>query len=154
MQLTSVSLVALVVGVLGVWRITPLLSVENGPGDLFVRLRLFLGRGLVGQAIECFDCLSLWVAIPFALALGASWLDRLLWWPALSGGAMVISRAVSRSTPDPVALYVEDPQEETPHVQLRQRAEQSSRNDDDRRTGEGDGTAGDTDTTVAVRIHR
>ena len=148
------SLVALVVGILGVWRITHLLSAENGPGDLFLRLRLFLGRSLAGQAIACFDCLSLWVAIPFALALSANWLDRLLWWPALSGGAMVIYRAVSRSTAAPVALYIEDPQEETPHVQLRQSAEQSSSYDDDRRTGEGDGAAGDADTTVAVRIHR
>jgi hypothetical protein len=103
------SLVALVVGVLGVWRITYLLSAEDGPGDLFLRLRQFLGRSLAGQAIECFDCLSLWVAIPFALALGVTWLDRLLLWPALSGGAMAIFRAVSRSVPDPVALYVEDP---------------------------------------------
>ena len=103
------SFVALVVGVLGVWRITHLLSTEDGPGDLFLRLRLFLGRSLAGKAIECFDCLSLWVAIPFALALGASWLDRLLWWPALSGGAMVIYRAVARPAPDAAALYVEDP---------------------------------------------
>ena len=148
------SWVALVVGILGVWRITHLLSAENGPGDLFLRLRLFLGRSLAGQAIECFDCLSLWVAIPFALALGASWLDRLLWWPALSGGAMVIYRAVSRSMPDSVALYFEDPPEETSDVQLPQRAEHSSTTYGDRETREGDGTAGDADTTVAVRIHR
>ena len=146
------SLVALVVGVLGVWRITHLLSAEDGPGDLILRLRLFLGRSLAGKAIACFDCLSLWVAIPFALALGASWLDRLLWWPALSGGAMAIYRAVSRPAPDPVALYVEDPPEETSHVQLRQRAEQSSHEYGDGGTREGNGTASDADATAAVRV--
>jgi hypothetical protein len=148
------SLVALVVGVLGVWRITYLLSAEDGPGDLILRLRLFLGRSLAGKAIECFDCLSLWVAIPFALTLGPSWLDRLLWWPALSGGAMAIYRAVSRPAPDPVALYVEDPPVEARHVQLPERAEQSPHEHGSGGTSEGGRAAVDADAAVAVRIHR
>jgi hypothetical protein len=148
------SFVALIVGILGVWRITYLLTAEDGPGDLILRLRLFLGRSLAGKAIECFDCLSLWVAIPFALTLGPSWLDRLVWWPALSGGAMVIYRAVSRPVPDPVAFYVEDPPVEATHVQLPEGAERSPHEHGDRGTSEGSRAAVDADATVAVRIRR
>jgi hypothetical protein len=116
-EVQLMSLVALVVGILGVWRVTHLVSAEERPWRSVREAAPVPRAQLRGQAVECFDCLSLWVAIPFAFALGATWLDRLLWWPALSGGAMAIYRAVSRVAPDPVALYIEDPPEETSHVQ-------------------------------------
>jgi hypothetical protein len=102
------------IAVLGVWRITHLLVAEDGPVDILVRLRAAVGNGFWGALLDCFYCASLWVALPFALTLGASWLERLLLWPALSGGAILLERLTRRSGP---ALYVEHQQEEPPSVE-------------------------------------
>lgn len=98
----------LLLGVLCVWRITHLFNAEDGPWDLLVRFRRLLGEGLFGQLLDCFYCLSLWVALPFALLLGDSNLERLLLWPALSGGASLLQRATERRAES--AEYHEDPE--------------------------------------------
>ena len=59
----------LVLGILGVWRITHLFYAEDGPWDIFVRLRKLAGSGFWGKLLDCFYCLSLWIAVPFALVL-------------------------------------------------------------------------------------
>lgn len=89
-------LYGLLLGVLGVWRITHLLQVEDGPWDIVVWLRTRAGNGASGQLMDCFYCLSLWIALPFALLLGAGWPEQLLLWPALSGAAILLERAGQR----------------------------------------------------------
>jgi hypothetical protein len=107
-----VSFLGLIIGILGVWRVTHLLHAEAGPWQLSSRLRRLLGTSVAGEAIGCFNCLSLWVAAPFALWVGASWADRALLWPALSAGAIVLDHAVSRLVPPEAAIYNEDPAED------------------------------------------
>ena len=80
----------LALGILGVWRIAHLLQAEDGPWDSVVRLRAWAGQGVIGSAMDCFHCLSLWIALPFALLLGAAWIEQLLLWPALSAGAILL----------------------------------------------------------------
>lgn len=82
-------------GNLFVWRITHLLNAEDGPWDVVVRLRRFAGEGILGQALDCFYCLSIWVSIPLALLLGKKLGERLLLWPALSAGAILIERMMN-----------------------------------------------------------
>lgn len=96
----------LILGILGVWRITHLLNAEDGPGKIFVRLRRLAGFGFFGDLLNCFYCLSLWIAAPFAYVLGNSWKERLLLWPAVSAAAILLERATAK----PVApIYKEDP---------------------------------------------
>ena len=94
----------LILAVLGVWRITHLLNAEDGPGRALVRLRQWVGFGFWGELLDCFSCLSLWVAAPFAILLGASWDEKLLLWPALSGAAILLERATGQRP----AQYKED----------------------------------------------
>lgn len=82
----------LVLAVLATWRITHLLANEDGPADLLVRLRARLGSGLTGRMMDCFQCLSLWVAAPMALFVSQRPLDLLLTWLALSGAACLLER--------------------------------------------------------------
>jgi hypothetical protein len=96
---------ALAVGILGVWRVTTLLNAEDGPADLMVRFRRLFGSGLVGQLLDCFYCLSLWVAIPFAFGLCRDWGERIAFWLAISGGAIVLERL---TTPVTAATWRED----------------------------------------------
>ena len=80
--------------VLATWRVTHLLASEDGPGDLIIRFRVRLGHGLVGKLMDCFECLSLWVAAPAALFVSRKRLDWLFIWLALSGAACILQRAV------------------------------------------------------------
>jgi hypothetical protein len=83
-----------VLAVLATWRITHLLASEDGPADLIVRFRARLGHGLAGKLMDCFECLSLWIAAPAALFVSRKPLDWLFIWLALSGGACLLQRAV------------------------------------------------------------
>jgi hypothetical protein len=109
------SFFGLVLGVLAVWRITHLLSAEDGPGDILVRLRRSAGDGFWGQLLDCFYCLSLWTAVPFVLLLAEGWREGVLSWLAFSAGAILLERATGPAVPP--APYFED--EENDHV-LRQ----------------------------------
>ena len=80
------SAVGVIVAVLATWRVTHLLQAEDGPADLIVQLRRAAGDGFLGSLLDCFHCLSLWVAAPFAVATGSTWLERGMLWLALSGG--------------------------------------------------------------------
>jgi hypothetical protein len=82
----------LTLGVLAVWRLAHLLNAEDGPWETVVRLRLWVGTGFWGSLLDCFYCLSLWLALPLALAIGEGWWERLLLWPALSAGAILLER--------------------------------------------------------------
>jgi hypothetical protein len=86
----------LLLGSLAVWRLTHLLHAEDGPFDLVARLRAAAGAGVLGQLMDCFYCLSLWIAAPFALILADGAKDRALLWLALSGAAGLLERATAR----------------------------------------------------------
>ncbi len=79
-----------VLAVLATWRITHLLAAEDGPGDLIVRVRRRLGRSFAGRLMDCFYCLSVWVAAPFAFFVAGGWLERLVTWWALAGAACLL----------------------------------------------------------------
>jgi hypothetical protein len=116
----------LVLGILGVWRIVHLLNAEDGPFDLVVKLRRLAGTGFWGELLDCFYCLSVWVAAPFAVFLGEGWRSQLVLWPALSGGAILLERLTFREERHLPAVYVED-QEESDVLRKQQGA--ISRND-------------------------
>ena len=98
----------LLVGVLAVWRATHLLHAEDGPWDLCRRLRQAAGSGLWGRVLGCFHCLSLWLSAPFAALLGSDLAERLLLWPALSAGAILLLRGTERTLVTPPAVYHEE----------------------------------------------
>lgn len=95
----------LLIAALAVWRVTHLLSAEDGPWNLVIRLRRRLGQGQWGRLLDCFYCLSLWIAAPFALAAGDSWGERSVLWPALSAGAILLERTTK---PKPAAAFFEE----------------------------------------------
>jgi hypothetical protein len=79
------------------------------------------GSGFVGKLLDYFYCLSLWVAPPLAYFVPETRLERLLWWPALSAGAILLERVTASRSGDAPALYFEDRFEdkEKPDVMLR-----------------------------------
>ena len=72
---------------LAVWRITALFVYDDGPWDVFVRL-----RDAIGGPLTCFWCTSVWVGF---LASSLFWwrvegMQWVMWGWALSGMAILI----------------------------------------------------------------
>jgi hypothetical protein len=85
-----------------------------------VRLRKLAGDGLGGQLLDCFYCLSLWIAAPFAWFLGQGKRERLLLWLALSGAAILLERITNLENTMPRQYWKEeDFEEEDPDGMLR-----------------------------------
>jgi len=78
---------------LATWRVTHLLAEEDGPADAVVRLRRRAGESWVGGLMDCFYCLSVWVAAPFAVVVSRRARDTPLNWLALSGAACLLEQA-------------------------------------------------------------
>jgi len=103
-------LLKLATGMLGVWRVTHALNKEDGPNDFFLHARERAGDRSLGSLLGCFDCLSLWVAMPFALLISRSWKERMLYWPSLSAGAIILELMMEKNRQAPPAQYLEDPE--------------------------------------------
>lgn len=97
-MLITISPISLVIAILAVWRITHLFWGEDGPWDLVVRLRRLAGSSVIGGALDCFYCLSLWIAAPMAWFMGHQWQERVLLWLAFSAGAILLERISAKHT--------------------------------------------------------
>jgi len=83
------------VAALATWRVTHLLANEDGPADVIVRTRAKLGDSQLGALMDCFQCASMWVAVPFAFFAARKPADRVAAWLALSGAACIIQEVTS-----------------------------------------------------------
>jgi len=98
----SISPTLLLLSILAVWRVTHFFWGEDGPGDIVIRIRRLAGDGFFGRVLDCFYCLSLWVALPFAIVIGKEWPERVIAWFGLSGGAILLERLTAReAVPSP-----------------------------------------------------
>ena len=89
----------LVVGVLATWRLTNFLAREEGPAGVAARVRAMLQGTWAGRLVDCFDCLSLVVALAPALWLTRQPLDLWWGWLALSGAACLCDRLAMPAVP-------------------------------------------------------
>ena len=80
---------------LATWRIAHLLAYEDGPWDVLVRLRMRLGHRFWGRLMDCFYCLSIWVAMPFSCVVTRRLPEALLIGVAMSGAACLLERATA-----------------------------------------------------------
>jgi Protein of unknown function (DUF1360) len=95
---THVNSQSFILCTLAVWRLAHLLSQEDGPFDLVFKMRKRAGQGFFGGLLDCFHCLSMWVAIPFALFLGTRWIEGIITWLALAGAASILFKLTERKT--------------------------------------------------------
>ena len=97
-----------VLSILAVWRITHLLSKEDGPFNIIFLIRKKAGAGFFGSLLDCFYCLSVWIALPFAIWLGTTWCEKILMWLALSGAACLLEQSTTKNDSDNTPTYHED----------------------------------------------
>lgn len=91
-----------VLAALGTWRVTHLIAEEDGPADLVLKLRSRLGSSVLGTLMDCFQCLSLWIAIPFAFVVTRAPIAWVMAWLALSGAACLLERLGTNRTAMPM----------------------------------------------------
>jgi hypothetical protein len=96
--LTGEAFVRFIMTVLATWRLTHLLAEEDGPADVVLRVRRTLGDSTAGRAMDCFYCLSVWVAAPVTLLVARSPREAALLWPAASGAACLVERVTAPET--------------------------------------------------------
>ena len=82
---------------LAVWRITHLFQAEDGPFDLVYKIRKLAGDGFIGKMMDCFYCLSVWVALAPGLYFGVGAVQKVMLWLAFSGGAILLEKFSNKS---------------------------------------------------------
>jgi Protein of unknown function (DUF1360) len=82
------------------WRVCHLLASEDGPGGVVAHLRMLLADSKLGRLVDCFGCLSVWIAIPLAFFVSEGPLNLVMTWLALSGAAFLLERM----SPEPVVI--------------------------------------------------
>jgi hypothetical protein len=112
--------VRFVLAALATWRLTHLVAVEDGPADIVLRLRSLLARSMLRTLTDCFGCLSLWIAAPFAFFVSGRLLELLVTWLALSGAAFLLEQM--RPEPLVVERFVESAAEGSSDGMLRPEA--------------------------------
>ena len=93
---------------LATWRVAHLLAEEDGPADLVVRVRARLGDSVAGELMDCFYCLSVWVAVPLGLTLTRRARELPVMCLALSGTACLLER-VTKEREEYAATSLEQP---------------------------------------------
>jgi hypothetical protein len=114
------SILNVALAVLATWRATHLLAEEDGPFDSMLRLRAKLGTSQAGRLMDCFQCLSLWMAVPFTFLVTRSTWMWIPTWLALSGAACLLER-LGRESAEVQLQSPNFPPEDNDHDVLRSR---------------------------------
>lgn len=94
--------------ILAVWRLTHLFGKEDGPFDIIFLIRQKARAGFFGSLLDCFYCLSIWIALPFGLWFGNNWIEKILLWLAFSGAACLLEQATTKQNINNKTEYFED----------------------------------------------
>jgi len=87
-----VELTTFVLAALAVYRLSRMLTDEEGPFMIFTKLRgLAKPDTWVGRGLECIMCMSVWVALAVALYIDLTWTLPLTWL-ALSSVTVLIRK--------------------------------------------------------------
>jgi Protein of unknown function (DUF1360) len=89
-----------VLAALATWRVSHLVVSEDGPWEVFARVRQWLGNSTVGRLVDCFGCVSMWVAAPISLFVFRRPMELLVCWLAVSGAAFLLER----HRPEPLVI--------------------------------------------------
>jgi hypothetical protein len=76
---------------LALWRVTHLISYEDGPFKVFLKL-----RKKTGKPFDCFYCLSIWIGFMTSLYFSQSIEEIILFSLSLSGGAILLEKITNK----------------------------------------------------------
>jgi hypothetical protein len=80
-----------------VWRVTHLISMEDGPFDLVFKFRKWLGNSFFGKLMDCFYCLSIWIGLLVALYAGNTTIEIIMLCLYYSGASILLEKATNKN---------------------------------------------------------
>lgn len=90
-----------------VWRLTHMVTAEDGPWRVIATLRRLASRCLPAGLLDCFYCASLWISAPFAIAFATGWREQLVLALTGSAGAILLDRLWTRTATEVAVPYFE-----------------------------------------------
>jgi hypothetical protein len=81
------------VSALAVYRVAYVIAREDGPWDVFRRLRASAKNSSAGRLVTCLNCLSIWLSLPLSMFVADTWIERAIAWWGLSGAVVLMDRA-------------------------------------------------------------
>ncbi|MBV6478951.1 MAG: hypothetical protein HGGPFJEG_01708 [Ignavibacteria bacterium] len=81
---------------IAVWRITHLISSEDGPFYLIFKIRKMFGENIFGKLMDCFYCLSIWTGLAGAILTGSGRIEIILLCLYYSGAAIIIEKITNK----------------------------------------------------------
>src|SRR5712691_4660568 len=90
--------IRVLLAVLATWRVTHLITREDGPAELMYKMRRRMSAGFWAPLLDCFLCFSLWVAAAMAFFVASRPAGWGVSWLAISGGACVLERWSTRES--------------------------------------------------------
>ncbi|HEX2628525.1 MAG TPA: DUF1360 domain-containing protein [Chitinophagaceae bacterium] len=85
-----------IVLVIVVWRITHLLSAEDGPFDIVFKVRKWMGNSFFGKLMDCFYCLSIWIGLLAAVYAGRTIMEMILLCFYYSGASILLEKMTNK----------------------------------------------------------
>jgi hypothetical protein len=80
-----------------VWRLTHLISMEDGPFDVIIKLRRAAGNSFFGKLMDCFYCLSIWIGLGCALFSGNNLKEIIMLTLYYSGASILLEKLSNKN---------------------------------------------------------
>jgi hypothetical protein len=80
-----------------VWRLTHLISSEDGPFDLIIKIRKMVGATFFGKLMDCFYCLSIWVGLLCASFISECWQEIVVLTLYYSGTSILLEKITNKN---------------------------------------------------------
>ena len=79
------------------WRVTHLISSEDGPFEIIIKLRKLLGNTFLGKLMDCFYCLSIWIGLGLAGFEGNSLIEIIVMTLYYSGLSILLEKITNKN---------------------------------------------------------
>ncbi|WP_264564756.1 DUF1360 domain-containing protein [Flavobacterium sp. N3904] len=80
-----------------VWRLTHLISSEDGPFDFIIKIRKFAGNSFFGTLMDCFYCLSIWIGLLCACFVSRCWQEIVVLTLYYSGASILLEKLTNKN---------------------------------------------------------
>jgi hypothetical protein len=80
-----------------VWRLTHLITAEDGPFDLIINLRKLLGNSFFGKLMDCFYCMSIWFGLLCAWYAGDGIMEIIILTLYYSGASLILEKLTNKN---------------------------------------------------------
>lgn len=74
-----------------------MLSAEDGPFDIIIRLRKLLGNSFFGKLMDCFYCLSIWLGLACAFYVSGGIEEIVILCLYYSGTSILLEKAINKN---------------------------------------------------------